>query len=127
MKDPEKSRADSATCSRESYMKDPEKNCTDSAACSRESYMKDPEKSAADSTTRSWESYMKDPEKNTANSTAWSKTNYDKDIKASRTHKRQRYVMLCVHLLNYLYFYQGRGIGRGVRRVRTNPPFKLGF
>ena len=50
---------------------------------------------------------MKDPEKSAANSTARSKTNYDKDIKASRTHKRQRYVMLHVRSLDYLYFYQG--------------------
>ena len=50
---------------------------------------------------------MKDPEKSAANSTARSKTNYDKDIKASRTHKRQRYVMLHVCSLDYLYFYQG--------------------
>ena len=35
----EKSRADSAAQSRDSYMKDPEKSC----ARSRESYMKDPE------------------------------------------------------------------------------------
>ena len=41
----EKSRADSAVWSRDSYMKDPEK----SRAQSRESYMKDPEKSRADS------------------------------------------------------------------------------
>ena len=41
----EKSRADSAAQSRDSYMKDPEK----SHARSRESYMKDPEKSRADS------------------------------------------------------------------------------
>ena len=39
----EKSRADSAARSRDSYMKDPEK----SRAQSRESYMKDPEKSCA--------------------------------------------------------------------------------
>ena len=41
----EKSRADSATQSRDSYMKDPEKSRTQSC----ESYMKDPEKSCADS------------------------------------------------------------------------------
>ena len=41
----EKSHADSAARSRDSYMKDPEKSC----ARSHESYMKDPEKSCADS------------------------------------------------------------------------------
>ena len=40
----QKSRADSAERSRDSYMKDPEKSC----AQSHESYMKDPEKSRAD-------------------------------------------------------------------------------
>ena len=48
----EKSRADSAARSRDSYMKDPEKSC----ARSCESYMKDPEKSHADSAARSHES-----------------------------------------------------------------------
>ena len=56
---------------------------------------------------RSRENYTKDPEKSAADSTARSKANYDKDIKASRTHKRQRYVMLHVRSLDYLYFYQG--------------------
>ena len=55
----EKSLADSAARSRDSYMKDPKK----SRARSRESYMKDPEKSHADSAAQSHESYMKDPEK----------------------------------------------------------------
>ena len=41
----EKSHADSAARSRDSYMKDPEKRCVRS----HESYMKDPEKSRADS------------------------------------------------------------------------------
>ena len=45
----EKSCADSAAWSRDSYMKDPEKSC----AQSHESYMKDPEKSCADSAARS--------------------------------------------------------------------------
>ena len=45
--------------SRESYKRDPEKSAADSAARSRESYkMKDPEKSRADSASRSRESYM---------------------------------------------------------------------
>ena len=41
----EKSRADSAERSHDSYIKDPEKSC----AQSRESYIKDPEKGRADS------------------------------------------------------------------------------
>ena len=45
--DPEKSRADSAVQSRESYKKDLEKSHDDSAARSRASYLKDPEKSHA--------------------------------------------------------------------------------
>ena len=55
----EKSCADSAARSRDSYMKDPEKSC----ARSCKSYMKDPEKSRADSATQSCESYKKDLEK----------------------------------------------------------------
>ena len=47
---------------------------------------------------------MKDPERGAADSTARSKTSYDKDIKASRTHKRQRYVMLHLCSLDYLSF-----------------------
>ena len=48
----EKSRADSAAWSCDSYMKDPEKSCAQSC----ESYMKDLEKSYADSAARSRES-----------------------------------------------------------------------
>ena len=48
----EKSLADSAAWSRDSYTKDPEK----SRARSHESYMKDPEKSRADSAVQSRES-----------------------------------------------------------------------
>ena len=59
MKDPEKSRADSASRSCESYKKDLEKSRDDSAAQSLESYLKDPEKSCA----RNRKSYMKDPER----------------------------------------------------------------
>ena len=55
----EKSRADSAARSRDSYMKDPEKSC----ARSCESYMKNQEKSHADSETRSRERYKNDLEK----------------------------------------------------------------
>ena len=51
----EKSRADSAARSCDSYMKDPEKSC----ARNRQSYMKDPEKSYADSAARSRESYSR--------------------------------------------------------------------
>ena len=46
MKDPEKSRADSAAWSHESYMKDPEKSRVDTAARSRKIYEKDLEKSS---------------------------------------------------------------------------------
>ena len=62
----EKSYADSAARSRDSYMKDPEK----SRAQSRESYMKDLEKTHADSAARSHESYMKDLEKSHPDSAA---------------------------------------------------------
>ena len=64
----EKSRADSATWSRDSYMKDPEKSC----AWSRESYMKNQEKSRADSAAQSRESYKNDLEKSHDDSAAWS-------------------------------------------------------
>ena len=55
----QKSHADSAEQSCDSYMKDPEK----SRAQSRESYMKDPGKGHADSAARSCENYMKDLER----------------------------------------------------------------
>ena len=55
----EKSHADSAARSCDSYMKDTEK----SRARSHKSYMKDPEKSFAESAARSRESYKKDLEK----------------------------------------------------------------
>ena len=64
----EKSHADSAARSRDSYMKDPEKSCTRS----RESYMKNQEKSRADSAARSRESYKNDLKKSHDNSAAWS-------------------------------------------------------
>ena len=57
MKDLEKSHAESAARSRESYKKDLKKSCDDSAAQNGESYLKDPEKSHA----QNHESYMKDP------------------------------------------------------------------
>ena len=59
MKDPEKSPA--RTC--ENYIKDPEKSHADSAAQNREGYKKNLEKSHDDSAVRSHESYLKDPEK----------------------------------------------------------------
>ena len=62
----EKSHADSATRSRDSYMKDPEKSC----ARSRISYMKNQEKSHADSPARSRESYKNDLEKSHDDSAA---------------------------------------------------------
>ena len=55
----EKSRADVATRSCDSYMKDPEKSC----AQSRKSYMEDPEKSCANTAARSRKIYEKDLEK----------------------------------------------------------------
>ena len=65
----EKSRADSAARSRDSYMKDPEK----SGARSRESYMKIQEKSRADSAARSRESYKNDLENSRDDSAARSR------------------------------------------------------
>ena len=76
----QKSCADSAEQSCDSYMKDPEK----SRAWSRESYMKDPEKGRADTAARTCESYMKDPEKSHANPAAWSCEIYEKDLEKSR-------------------------------------------
>ena len=64
----EKSHADSAAQSHDSYMKDPEKSC----AQSHESYMKDPENSRADSAARSRESYKSDLEKSRKDSAAQS-------------------------------------------------------
>ena len=69
MKNPEKSHAQS----RESYKKNLEKNRNDSAARSRESYLKNPENSRA----RSRESYIKDPEKSRADSAARSRQSYN--------------------------------------------------
>ena len=62
----EKSRADSAAQSRDSYMKDSEKSCVRS----RESYMKNQEKSRADSAARSRESYKNDLENSRDDSAA---------------------------------------------------------
>ena len=64
----EKSLADSAARSRDSYMKNPEK----SYARSRESYMKNQQKSRADSAARSRESYKNDLEKSRDDSATWS-------------------------------------------------------
>ena len=50
------------------YQEGLEKSCADNAAWSRDSYMKDPEKSHA----WSRESYMKDLEKSHADCAAWS-------------------------------------------------------
>ena len=65
----EKSRADSAARSRDSYMKDPEKSCVRS----RKSYMKNQENSRADSAARSRESYKNNLEKSHDDSTAQSR------------------------------------------------------
>ena len=75
----EKSHADSAERSHDSYIKEPEK----SRAQSRESYMKDPEKGRADSAVWSHKSYMKDPEKRRADTAARSHEIYEKDLKKS--------------------------------------------
>ena len=61
----EKSSADNAAWSHDSYMKDSEK----SRARSHQNYVKDPEKSRADSAARSRESYEKDLEKSRWNET----------------------------------------------------------
>ena len=58
----EKSRADSAARSRDSYMKDPEESC----ARSCKSYKNNLEKSRDDSAAWSCESYLKVPEKRCA-------------------------------------------------------------
>ena len=57
-----------------------EKSRADSAARSCDSYMKDPEKSCA----RSCESYMKNQEKSRADSAAWSRESYKNDLEKSR-------------------------------------------
>ena len=75
----EKSHADRAAQSRDSYMKDPQKSC----AQSHKRYMKDPEKNHADSAARSHESYMKDPEKSHADIAAGSREIYRKDLEKS--------------------------------------------
>ena len=62
------------------YQEGLEKSRADSAAWSRDSYMKDPEKSHA----RSRESYMKDPEKSRGDNAAWSCESYEKDLEKSR-------------------------------------------
>ena len=62
----EKSHADSAAQSRDSYMKDPEKSCVRSCI----SYMKNQEKSCADSAAPSRESYKNDLEKSRDDSAA---------------------------------------------------------
>ena len=65
----EKSRTDSATRSRDSYMKDPEKSCAQSC----ESYTKNQEKSCGESAAWSRESYKNDLEKSREDSAAWSR------------------------------------------------------
>ena len=72
MKDLEKSCANSAAWSRESYKNDL-KIRNDSSARSRGSYLKDPDKRHA----RNCESYMKDPEKSHADSAAWRRESYN--------------------------------------------------
>ena len=62
------------------YQEGLEKSHADSAAWSHDSYMKDLEKSRA----QSRKSYMKDPEKSRADSAAWSRESYKKDLEKSR-------------------------------------------
>ena len=62
------------------YQESLEKSHADSAAGSHDSYMKDSEKSCA----RSCESYMKDSEKSHAVIAAWSCESYKKDLEKSR-------------------------------------------
>ena len=62
------------------YQEGLEKSRADSAARSRDSYMKDPEKSCA----RSRESYMKNQEKSRADSAAWSRGSYNNNLEKSR-------------------------------------------
>ena len=84
----EKSHADSAARSRDSYTKDPEK----SRAWSCESYMKDQEKSHADIAARSRGSYKKDLEKSRDDSAAQSCENYLKDPEKSCARNRESYM-----------------------------------
>ena len=65
----EKSRADIAARSHDSYKKDPEKSC----AQSRESYMRDQEKNRAYNVAQSRESYKMDLEKSCDDSAAQSR------------------------------------------------------
>ena len=61
------------------YQEALEKSCADSAGWSRDSYRKDPEKSLA----QSCQSYMKDPEKSRADIAAQSCKIYEKDLEKS--------------------------------------------
>ena len=100
-KDPDSSRAKSAARSKACYDKDPDSGAKSTArlkAC----YDKDPD-SGAKSTARSKASYHKDLSKSCENNAARSKVFYEKDIEASRTLKRQRYVVLCVCTVCLLY------------------------
>ena len=58
------------------YQEALEKSCADNAAQSHDSYIKDPEKSLA----QSCESYMKDPEKSCADIAARSREIYEEDL-----------------------------------------------
>ena len=72
----EKSCADSAAWSHDSYMKNPKKN----RAQSREILMKNPEKSSTDSAARNHESYKKDFEKS-----RWTETGLTISYKSKKT------------------------------------------
>ena len=84
----EKSRADSAARSCDSYLKDLEKSRTQS----HKSYMKDPEKSCADSAAQSHESYKNDLEKSRDDIAAWSRESYLKTPGKCRTRNRESYM-----------------------------------
>ena len=92
----EKSRADIAARSRDSYMKDLEKRC----ARRRESYMKNQEKSRADSAAQNRKSYKNDLEKS-----------HDDSAARSREHRRRTgglggqfppNIMLCIKELTVI-------------------------
>ena len=87
------------------YDKDIEKSRADSATCSKASYEKDPE-SGPKSTKISKVYYNKDVKKSRASSAKSSRANYEKDIEASCTRKRQMYVMLfACSLINYVSYH----------------------
>ena len=122
-KDANKSKAESTARSKASYHMDMEKSKVESTTRSNASYPKDTNKSKAESTASSKASYHKDMEKSKAESTGEARPPIIRtrtrvelialqgirllmiDIKASRTYKRQRYVVLCAYSFNYLFYF----------------------